>query len=88
MAFANKPSKLNQLQIENEPVFLDFGSGEGFWFEEYSENLLAKDGYQITFEKAKTYFPYLIDKDFWPEEGYAGYGYTSYEDLIKLYEFR
>lgn len=59
IAFANKPSKLAQLQSEDTPIFLDFGGEEGFWFDEFPENLLAKDGYEISFESATRYFPYL-----------------------------
>lgn len=86
IAFANKPSKLTELQCEDKPVFLDFGGGEGFWFEEFPENLLAKDGYEISFESATRYFPYLKDKVFWIEERWAGYKGIKFDQLLATYD--
>ena len=83
IAYANRPSKLALLQAQDDPIYLDFGKGEGFWFVEFPENLLAKDGYEISFEAATRYFPYLKDKNFWIEERWSGYNGVDYSKLFK-----
>lgn len=82
VAVANKLSRLPILRQQDEPIFLDLGDGEGFWFNEFDENLLAKDGYQISFIEAIKYFPYLQDHEFWNEEKWSGYSDSQFNSLL------
>lgn len=81
LAFANRLSKLSELRAQDELLYLDFG-GEGFMFQEFNENLLAKDGYLINFETATTFFPYLSDETFWIDEKWNGYDGVSFSSLM------
>lgn len=82
LAFANRLSRLPALKAQDEPTYLDFGD-EGFIFQEFGENLLAKDGYLITFETATTFFPYLKTKNFWMEEKFSGYDGDPVDEFIR-----
>jgi hypothetical protein len=84
IAFANRPSKLEYLQSLEIPLELEVGN-EVLLLTEHPEIILANDGFQIPFDQAIRYFPYLKDVGFWIEEKWSGYNGTDFKKLLSTY---